>query len=100
MYTVIHSYTNINIFKQVPVMHSHNEDISTLLDQYLPSQYTSEALKRLLALDLEVSADVVRNARNGRKTKHLNTIISVLVSMANEEKAAANALKELLTSTK
>jgi hypothetical protein len=81
-------------------MHSHNEEVTSLLDSYLPSHYTTEALRRLTKLGLEVSAAVVRNARNGRQTKHMNVIIGVLVGMANDEKAAVDRLSELITSSK
>ena len=81
-------------------MVSHNEDISNLLDAHLPAHYSTEAIKRLNHKHLGITADVIRNVRNGRPSKYYSVIIAVLVGMANEQKEADAKLHELVTSTK
>jgi hypothetical protein len=78
-------------------MQTHNETITQLLDTYLPTRYSATAVERLAKKKIEVSKDVVRNARNGRNTKNRNQIISVLVEIATEERDAIQELQDFIS---
>ncbi|MHA3788291.1 hypothetical protein ACX0HA_08795 [Flavobacterium hauense] len=81
-------------------MQLHKADIDELLSDNLPDHYSTEVVKRLGDKGLIVSADVVRNVRNGRSAKNSTRIMSELVLMANEEKAAKDNLGSLINTTK
>lgn len=82
-------------------MRLHNDVIDKLLSDYLPTHYSTEVVRRLAGKGVQVSADVVRNVRNGRNASAINSaaIIKVLLELANEEKIAQEAVSNLINSS-
>jgi len=90
--------TKINKNKQSENVQMHNGVvIFDLLDRFLPKSYASEAVRRLSLKGLDISKDAVRNTRHDRYSTFKNQILAVLLEMANEEKAAIEALNSTVT---
>lgn len=81
-------------------MRTHNPEVEQLLNNYLPTRYSKEVIIRLARKSIGVTDDMVRNARNGRPAANATHILTTLIEIASEHKAAQDVLNGLISNPK